>query len=35
LDDEELRKLAKREEVQALEASMRDLEGQLEFERGH
>jgi hypothetical protein len=35
LDDEKLRELAKTEEVQALEASMRDLEGQLEFERGH
>jgi predicted RNase H-like nuclease (RuvC/YqgF family) len=34
-DDEELRKLAKIEEVQALEANMRDLEGKLEFERGH
>jgi hypothetical protein len=35
LNNEELRKLAKMEEVQALKASMRDLEGQLEFERSH
>jgi hypothetical protein len=34
LEDEGLRKLAKAEEAQALEANMRDLEGQLEFKRG-
>ena len=31
LDDEELKKLAKMEEVQALEANMRVLESQLDF----
>jgi predicted RNase H-like nuclease (RuvC/YqgF family) len=35
LDNEELRKLDKTEEVQALEANMCNLEGQLEFEKGH
>jgi predicted RNase H-like nuclease (RuvC/YqgF family) len=34
LDDEELKKLAKTEEVQALEANMHVLERQLDFERG-
>jgi predicted RNase H-like nuclease (RuvC/YqgF family) len=34
LDDEELKKLAKMEEVQALEANMHVLERQLDFERG-
>jgi hypothetical protein len=34
LDDEELKKLAKTEEVQVLEASMHVLERQLDFERG-
>jgi predicted nuclease with TOPRIM domain len=34
LDDEELKKLAKTEEVQALEANMHVLESQLDFERG-
>ena len=34
LDNEELKKLAKSEEVQALEASMHVLESQLDFERG-
>ena len=34
LDDEELKKLAKTEEVQALEANMCALESQLDFERG-
>jgi predicted nucleic acid-binding Zn-ribbon protein len=34
LDDEELKKLAKMEEVQALEANMLVLESQLDFERG-
>jgi predicted nuclease with TOPRIM domain len=34
LDDEELKKLAKIEEVQALEANMHVLESQLDFERG-
>src|SRR5450759_4737966 len=34
LDDEELKKLAKTEEVQALEANMRALESKLDFERG-
>ena len=34
LDNEELRKLAKSEEVQSLDANMCNLEGQLEFERG-
>jgi TolA-binding protein len=33
LDDEELKKLAKMEEVQALEANMYVLESQLDFER--
>jgi hypothetical protein len=34
LDDEELKKLAKTEEVQVLEANMHVLERQLDFERG-
>jgi predicted RNase H-like nuclease (RuvC/YqgF family) len=34
LDDEELKKLAKMEEVQVLEANMYVLERQLDFERG-
>ena len=34
LNDKELKKLAKMEEVQALEANMRVLESQLDFERG-
>jgi hypothetical protein len=34
LDDEELKKFAKTEEVQALEANMHVLERQLDFERG-
>ena len=34
LDDEELKKLTKIEEVQALEANMYVLESQLDFERG-
>jgi hypothetical protein len=34
LDDEELKKLAKTEEVQALEGNMHVLERQLDFERG-
>jgi predicted RNase H-like nuclease (RuvC/YqgF family) len=34
LDDEELKKLAKMEEVQVLEANMHVLERQLDFERG-
>jgi hypothetical protein len=34
LDDEELKKLAKTEEVQVLEANMHVLERQLNFERG-
>jgi hypothetical protein len=34
LDDDELKKLAKMEEVQALEANMLVLESQLDFERG-
>jgi predicted RNase H-like nuclease (RuvC/YqgF family) len=34
LDDEELKKLANTEEVQALEANMHVLESQLDFERG-
>jgi predicted RNase H-like nuclease (RuvC/YqgF family) len=34
LDDEELKKLAKMEEVQVLEANMHILERQLDFERG-
>jgi hypothetical protein len=34
LDDEELKKLAKTKEVQALEANMHVLERQLDFERG-
>jgi uncharacterized protein involved in exopolysaccharide biosynthesis len=34
LDDEELKKFAKTEEVQALEANMHVLESQLDFERG-
>jgi uncharacterized protein involved in exopolysaccharide biosynthesis len=34
LDDEGLKKLAKTKEVQALEANMRNLEGQLEYKRG-
>jgi acetyl-CoA carboxylase alpha subunit len=34
LDDEELKKLAKTEEVQALEANMHVLESQLDFETG-
>jgi uncharacterized protein YydD (DUF2326 family) len=34
LDNEGLRKLAKSEEVQSLDANVCDLEGQLEFERG-
>jgi predicted nuclease with TOPRIM domain len=34
LDNEELKKLAKMEEVQALEANMHVLERQLDFERG-
>jgi hypothetical protein len=34
LDDEELKKLAKTEEVQVLEANMYVLESQLDFERG-
>ena len=33
LDDDELKKLAKIEEVQALEANMHVLERQLDFER--
>jgi chromosome segregation ATPase len=35
LDDEELKKLAKTEEVQVLEANMHVLKRQLDFERGH
>jgi hypothetical protein len=34
MDDEELKKLAKTEEVQVLEANMHVLERQLDFERG-
>jgi hypothetical protein len=34
LDNEELKKLAKTEEVQVLEANMHVLERQLDFERG-
>jgi hypothetical protein len=34
LDDEELKKLTKTEEVQVLEANMHVLERQLDFERG-
>jgi predicted nuclease with TOPRIM domain len=34
LDDEELKKLAKTEEVQVLEANMHVLERQLDFKRG-
>jgi hypothetical protein len=34
LDDDELKKLAKTEEVQVLEANMHVLERQLDFERG-
>ena len=34
LNDEELKKLAKTEEMQALEANMRVSESQLDFERG-
>ena len=34
MDDKELKKLAKIEEEQALEANMRALESQLDFERG-
>jgi predicted RNase H-like nuclease (RuvC/YqgF family) len=34
LDDEKLKKLAKTEEVQVLEANMHVLERQLDFERG-
>jgi hypothetical protein len=34
MDDEELKKFAKTEEVQALEANMHVLESQLDFERG-
>jgi predicted RNase H-like nuclease (RuvC/YqgF family) len=34
LDKEELKKLAKAEEVQALQGNVRDLKGKLDFERG-
>jgi predicted RNase H-like nuclease (RuvC/YqgF family) len=34
LDEEELKKLVKTEEVQALQGNVRDLEGKLDFERG-
>jgi predicted RNase H-like nuclease (RuvC/YqgF family) len=34
LDEEELKKLAKTEEVQALQGNVRDLESKLDFERG-
>jgi hypothetical protein len=34
LDEEELKKLAKTEEVQALQGNLHDMGGQLDFERG-